>query len=329
MTPVKIAARQLTYPFARPFRIASQTYNEATVVEVMVELDGIVGRGEAAGVDYCGENCETMLAQIAELSARCDPNLSLDRGWLQHALPPGGARNALDCALWDIDAKRAGVRASDLAGQPCDPVNTFISIGLDMPDVMADDARAFSSNALIKIKLGHHGDRDCLRAVRAAAPDARLIVDANQAWTFAQFLAFEDELLGNDVLLVEQPLPANNDERLIDYRGPLLLVADESCHDRTSLAALTSKYDFINIKLDKAGGLTEALALADEASAMGFRLMVGCMGGSSLGIAPALIVAQRCEIVDLDCPLQLQKDIAHGLCFQGHSVEAPSSILWG
>ena len=328
---MRIEARQLTYAFARPFRIASQTYYDAPVVEVSIADGDLVGRGEAAGVDYLGETCESMLAQIALLGVAARGARSLKRCWeIVHGLtPPGGARNALDCALWDLQAKRSGVRASDLAGQGNDTVDTYITIGLDTPEVMARDAKAFGSLARIKIKLGHSRGRDCLRAVRAAAPDARLIVDANQAWTFEQLLEMEEELLASGVELVEQPLAAGEDDALLDYRGRLLLCADESCHDRASLPALAGKYAFINIKLDKTGGLTEALALADAASARGFRLMVGCMGGSSLGIAPALIVAQRCEIVDLDCPLQLRHDIADGLRFDGHRIGRCDPALWG
>lgn len=326
---MEIVARQLRYAFVRPFRIASHTYEDAPVIEVSVRHDGQCGRGEAAGVDYLGETCESMLAQIADLSAGMEADELLDAASLQRALPPGGARNALDCALWDLTAKRTGVRAYERIGQLAQDVVTTITIGLDTPDVMARDARALGDNAHIKIKLGHADDRACLRAVREAAPDAALIVDANQGWTYEQFLAIEDELLADRVRLVEQPLPAADDERLRDYNGALTLCADESCQDRSSLPSLIGKYDFVNIKLDKTGGLTEALAVADAASALGLRLMVGCMGGSSLGIAPALIVAQRCEVVDLDCPLQLRRDIDHGLRYRGHVIGCASPALWG
>lgn len=326
---VKITALQRTYPFVRPFHIARQTYDDAPVVEVVIAHDGMIGRGEAAGVDYRGETSATMLDQIAAISARCNPDRLLDRSWLQRVMPPGGARNALDCALWDLEAKQAGVRACALAGRTSAPVATYITIGLDTPEVMARDASAFGPDALIKIKLGGRHDRECLRAVRDAAPDAKLLVDANQAWTYAGFLAFEDDLLANQVVLVEQPLPAGGDACLCDYRGAVALCADESCHDRSSLPGLIGRYDFVNIKLDKTGGLTEALALADEARRLGFRLMVGCMGGSSLGIAPALLIAQQCEVVDLDCPLQLRRDIDDGLQFSGHVIGEPSPRLWG
>lgn len=326
---MEIVARQLSYAFVRPFRIASQTYEDAPVIEVSIHDGGLTGRGEAAGVDYLGETCESMLAQVALISARMKGDAPLDSAWLQLALPAGGARNALDCALWDLTAKRTGVRAWERAGQLPGEIVTTITIGLDQPDVMARDAQSLGENARIKIKLGHADDRACLRAVREAAPDAELIVDVNEGWTYERLLAMEDELLANRVRLVEQPLPAADDERLREYRGSLALCADESCHDRDSLPSLIGKYDLVNIKLDKTGGLTEALALADAASAHGLRLMVGCMGGSSLGITPALIVAQRCEVVDLDCPLQLRRDIDHGLRYRGHVIGWPSPTLWG
>ncbi|MBB5684762.1 dipeptide epimerase [Sphingobium boeckii] len=327
--PMVIEARAKTYALKRPFRIASSLYVDAPVVEVTVRHDGVAGRGEAAGVDYVGENCAIMLEQIQQVASQIDATTRPSRAWLKPLLPPGGARNALDCALWDLEAKHSGVRAHDLVGQSGDGIVTHITIGLDTPEVMAKDALSFGERALIKIKLGSENTRDCLRAVRAAAPTAQIIVDANQSWTFEQLLAMEGDLLANGVTLVEQPLAADADDGLLDYTGPLRLCADESSHDRSSLAALAGKYSVINIKLDKTGGLTEAMALADAASAKGFGLMVGCMGGSSLGIAPALIVAAKCEIVDLDCPLQLRQDIAHGLHFSGHRISGPSPSLWG
>ena len=326
---MKIEARQRTYAFSRPFKIASHTYLDAAVIEVTLDHDGFVGRGEAAGVDYLGETCATMLKQISDISGRIEREPEAKRGWLQVALPPGGARNAVDCALWDLEAKMQRARRGAGTGQASKAVETYITIGLDTPDVMAEDATAFGPGARIKVKLGGLHDRECLRAVRSAAPHASLIVDVNQAWSYDQLIAMEDTLLAADVLLVEQPLAVGTDERLRDYEGDLSLCADESCHDRRDLSALVGKYGFVNVKLDKTGGLTEALALAHAAKAMGLGLMVGCMGGSSLGIAPALIVAQQCQFIDLDCPLQLQCDIADGLCFSGHRIAPSSPQLWG
>lgn len=327
---MRIEACQRTYPFRRPFTIASQTYVDAAVVEVAIHQAGITGRGEAAGVDYLGETCATMLQQIDRVAAHALPQDLSSREWLQDQLPPGGARNAIDCALWDLAAKSAAAAGTGpIFGQTKRSIESYITIGLDTPDVMARDAADLGAGALIKIKLGGVDDRSCLRAVRAAAPDASLIVDLNQAWSYQHFLAMEDALLEAEVLLVEQPLPAGQDEPLLDYAGPLVVCADESCHDRTSLPAICGKYRVINIKLDKAGGLTEALALADAASSMGLGLMVGCMGGSSLGVAPALVLARTCQFVDLDCPLQLQRDIVGGLHFVGHRIGACEPDLWG
>lgn len=326
---MRIAARQRSYRLAHPFHIATQTYYDAPVIEVCMTQDGHTGRGEAAGVDYRGESCESMLRQILELDERVGERLLADPVYLQEALPAGGARNALDCALWDLTAKWSGIDAFRRAAIACAKVETFITIGLHTPDAMAREARRLGNDALIKIKLGGGDDRACLRAIRSAVPGATLMVDVNQGWTYRTLLAMETELLAGNVTLVEQPLPAAADDDLRDYHGELVLCADESCQDRSGLPSLVGKYDVVNIKLDKTGGLTEALALADAASELGLRLMVGCMGGSSLGIAPALVLAQRCDFIDLDCPLQLERDVEHGLHYDGRVIGCASTALWG
>ena len=326
---MKIVARARSYRFERPFRTSLHTYVAADVVEVTASVDGVSGRGEGAGVDYDGETQATMLAQIQAAVPAIVAAGDGAREIAQTVLPAGGARNAVDCALWDLAAKQQGTTAFALTGMVAAPVRTAITIGLDTPEAMACEARAFADDALIKLKLGGATDLDRLRAVRSAAPEADLIVDANQGWTIDDLLALEAALVDARVLLVEQPLPVGDDQALRGRRYAIPLCADESCSDRASLPALDGKYDFVNIKLDKTGGLTEALAVARDARSLGFRLMVGCMGGSSLCIAPALVIAGQCAFVDLDCPLQLAQDVDHALIYDGHRLGLASPQLWG
>jgi L-alanine-DL-glutamate epimerase-like enolase superfamily enzyme len=254
----------------------------------------------------------------------------LDRAALQHEMPAGAARNALDCAFWDLEAKRAGRRASDLAGLAAPkPLITAYTISLGAPEAMAAAAARASDRPLLKVKLGGGNDRERIAAVRRAAPQAELIVDANEGWN-------DDNLLDNlaacaeaGVTLIEQPLPEGRDAALLRIKRPIAVCADESVHDRASLGALAGKYDAINVKLDKTGGLTEALALAAAAERQGFGIMVGCMVGTSLAMAPALLVAQRANVVDLDGPLLLAKDRPEGLRYVGSRVDPPQPALWG
>jgi L-alanine-DL-glutamate epimerase-like enolase superfamily enzyme len=249
---------------------------------------------------------------------------------LQEAMPPGAARNALDCAFWDLEAKRTGQTAHSLAGLPPPrAMVTAYTISLGTPDVMAGAAATSAGRPLLKIKLGGEGDPARIRAVRAAAPRAELIVDANEAWTPETLAANLDACARAGVTLVEQPLPAALDAALAGIVRPIPVCADESLHDRASLAGLAGKYDAINIKLDKAGGLTEALALADEAQARGFAIMVGCMVATSLSMAPALLVAQRARVVDLDGALLLARDRDPGLRYDGSVVHPADPALWG
>jgi L-alanine-DL-glutamate epimerase-like enolase superfamily enzyme len=253
-----------------------------------------------------------------------------DRDALQRRLPAGAARNALDCALWDFAAKRTGRPVHELIGlAPPVPRITAYTISLDAPDAMAAAAAAASSRPLLKVKLGRPGDAERIRAVRAAAPRAELIVDANEGWsgeTLADNLA---ACAAAGVTLLEQPLPAEADDALAHIAHPIPVCADESVHDRASLARLAGKYEAINLKLDKTGGLTEALALAEEAERRGFALMVGCMISTSLAIAPALLVAQKARVVDLDGALLLARDRPNGLHYDESRVFLPSRELWG
>jgi L-alanine-DL-glutamate epimerase-like enolase superfamily enzyme len=326
---LKIDARPVSYALKEPFRTSAQTYYAADVIEVAITVDRVTGYGEAAGVDYDGETQETMIAQIGSVTRQLETSPETALEDLQCVLGPGGARNAIDAALWDVRAKRAQASAFEIAGIAPASVRTAITIGMETPEVAERNARTFAAGALIKLKLGDALDLDRLRAVRAGAPDADLIVDANQGWRFDDMMSLKGALVEARVLLVEQPLAVEDDDALLGCDFPIPLCADESCSDRASLPALIGKYDVINIKLDKTGGLTEALALAAAASDAGLQLMVGCMGGSSLCIAPAMIVAQFCAFVDLDCPLQLCRDVDHGLVYNGDRIGMPSPTLWG
>lgn len=328
---MRLTARAQAHALTEPFVIARHVYTEANVVLVEVEAGGVVGRGEAAGVDYRGDTPEAMLEQLARLAADLQAGLMLDRAVLAARLPPGGARNAVDCALWDLEAKLAGTRVQALAGlPPLRPITTFVTLGMDTPAAMAAKAERWSKvYPDLKIKLGDQQDLARLEAIRAVAPRARLIADANQGWTLGQLNDRAPALAALGVELLEQPLPVGADEALRDYRGTVPLCADESFDDRADLDRVAGLYAFGNIKLDKCGGLTEALALAKAARARGLRLMLGCMEGTSLGIAPGLLVAPFCEVVDLDCPMQLVSDIDHGFGYRDAVLRPNGPQLWG
>jgi L-alanine-DL-glutamate epimerase-like enolase superfamily enzyme len=254
----------------------------------------------------------------------------ITREALQTALPPGAARNAVDCALWDLWAKESGQPAWHLAGlPPLAPEITAYTLSLDTPDAMRASAQKHSHRPLLKIKLGTPDDMDRLEAVRAGAPKARIIVDANEGWSPEIYLDLAPHLQRLGVALVEQPVPASEDDALLGLERTVPICADESCHDRASLPTLKGKYDLINIKLDKAGGLTEALALKAAALEQGFGIMVGCMVGSSLAMAPAVLLAQGATVTDLDGPLLLAEDRPTPLVYDDAGVHPPKAALWG
>ncbi|RXF74992.1 N-acetyl-D-Glu racemase DgcA [Hansschlegelia zhihuaiae] len=318
------------WPIVGAFTIARGSVTE--VVTVVAELvDGPHrGRGECRPYPRYGETPEGVKAEIDALAAGIAAGL--DRAALQSRLPAGAARNALDCAFWDLEAKRAGTSVAALAGLPePEPLVTAFTLSLGAPDAMAEAARAAAARPLLKVKLGGGDGRDPERiaAVRAAAPKAELIVDANEGWTGAALAENLRACAAARVTLVEQPLPAGDDGALATIDRPIAVCADESAHDRGSLARLIGRYDAINIKLDKTGGLTEALALAAEARAAGLTVMVGCMLASSLAMAPAVLVAQGAAIVDLDGPLLLARDREHGLVYEGSLLRPPVPALWG
>jgi len=317
------------WPLASAFTISRGTKTEAVVVTVELG-DGIHrGRGECVPYARYGEIPDGIVAAIEAM--RPALRRGLDRAALQMAMPPGAARNALDCALWDLNAKQTGRRAHELAGIAAPaPLITAYTISLASPAAMAEATERAALRPLLKVKLGG-GDDDGKRitAVRRAAPDAELIVDANEGWG-------DDNLARNlaacadaGVTLVEQPLPEGRDTLLARIKRPIPVCADESVHDRASLDALKGKYDAINIKLDKTGGLTEALALVVDAERRGFAIMVGCMVATSLAMAPAMLVAQRASVVDLDGPLLLAKDRPDGLRYNGSVADPPEPALWG
>ncbi len=275
-----------------------------------------------------GETVEGVLAEVEALREPLEAGLGLDT--LQARLGPGAARNAIDCALWDLEAKQAGMRAWILAGRErLDPVKTALSLSLDTPQAMAEHAAREARRPVLKLKIGGPDDLDRVRAVRAAAPKTRLILDANEALSFDDFRRLAPEFAALDVKLIEQPLAQAEDAALEGYASPVPLCGDESLHTRAELAACARRYSAVNIKLDKAGGLTEALALAAEARALGLEIMAGCMVATSLAMAPALLIAQGAAFVDLDGPLLLSRDREPGLNYLGSLIEPPPAALWG
>ena len=321
---MRLTVTEERFPLAEVFTISRGSKTEAAVLTVAVEAVGVTGRGECVPYARYGETLESVAAEIAALPA------SFTRAELQGLLPAGAARNAVDCALWDLEAKQAGRRAWELAGlaRP-GPEITAYTLSLGSPEAMRAKAAEHAHRPLLKIKLGTPDDMARLEAVRAGAPKSKIIVDANEGWSPQVYADLAPHLVRLGVALVEQPLPAGDDDALIGMARPVPVCADESCHDRASLAKLTGKYDAINIKLDKTGGLTEALALKRDAEAAGFEIMVGCMVGSSLAMAPAVLVAQGALVTDLDGPLLLARDRAHPLAFDAAGVHPPEPALWG
>jgi L-alanine-DL-glutamate epimerase-like enolase superfamily enzyme len=312
-----------------PFEIAREIITDQAVLLLSLsDGRGHSGHAEAAGVDYDGETPHSLAAQIASVAPRLHDGLT--GAELRDLLPAGGARNALDCALWDLRAKQSGVPAWQAAGLPAlQPVTTAFTLGLGDEASTRRKAREARQYPLLKLKVDAQRHLDVVRWVREEHPTARLVVDANQAWSRALLRDLLPELARAGVELVEQPLPRGRDAELDGLVSPIPLAADESCTDRSSLAGLVGRYQFINIKLDKCGGLTEALALADEASQLGFGLMVGNMCGTSLAMAPAYLLAQRCRYVDLDGPLLQKLDRATPLVYQQGVIQPPSAALWG
>ncbi|WP_370301468.1 N-acetyl-D-Glu racemase DgcA [Pseudooceanicola sp.] len=313
-----------TFKLAQVFTISRGSRTEAQVLTVTLRDGDVQGQGECVPYARYGETLDSVADQIAALPA------DLSRAALAELLPAGAARNAVDCALWDLEAKRAGKPAWQLAGLAAPgPEITAFTLSLGTPEAMRADAMKNAQRPLLKIKLGTPDDMARLEAVREGAPGAKIIVDANEGWTAEVYAELAPHLVRLGVAMVEQPLPASDDGMLAEIERPLPVCADESCHDRNSLPGLKGKYDMVNIKLDKTGGLTEALALRDAARAEGYEIMVGCMVGSSLAMAPAVLVAQGAAVVDLDGPLLLAEDRATPLHYDAAGVHPPEAALWG
>ena len=319
-----IQAKVEIFPLAQVFRISRGARTQAEVVTVTIEKDGVTGRGECVPYARYNETLESVINQVESLSA------DINKETLQETLPPGAARNAVDCALWDFECKKHDQRIWKIAGiQVPEQKITAYTLSLDEPEIMFKQAEKNSNRPLLKIKLGTQNDMPRLEAVRKGAPNSEIIVDANEGWDAELYSQLAPELVKLGVKLVEQPLPADQDNDLIGLPRPLPICADESCHDRKSLEKLIGKYDFVNIKLDKTGGLTEALQLKDKALEAGFKIMVGCMVGSSLAMAPATLIAQNATFVDLDGPLLLEQDRRNGLFYDESWVHPPLKDLWG
>lgn len=288
----------------------------------------MLGRGEGMGVQYLGETVESMADQIRSISSEIEGGA--DRHQLLDLLPPGGARFAVDSALWDLEAQRTGISAWQVAGVTAKPVETVFTIGLeDEPQDMAAKALAADDITLFKVKLSKDRPVERIEAIRNARPDSRLIVDVNQDWTIAELTEYVRPLQALGVLMLEQPLPRGADEQLDGFESSIPLCADESCQHIGELDKVLGRYQMLNIKLDKCGGLTHGLELADAASQRGLSLMIGCMGGTSLSMAPSHVIAQQCQFVDIDGPLLAKKDREGGLIYDHGTVSLPTARFWG
>ena len=316
------------WPLRHAFIIARGSRTQADVVTVTLRQNGFSGRGECLPYARYGESVASVMAQIDSLRASLAAGMT--RAELQAALPAGAARNALDCAFWDLECKSAGQSIWQRAGLPAPhSLHTAYTLSLDTPARMQQMAQENNWRPLLKLKLADELDIARVAAVREGAPAARIIVDANEGWDEAMYLRQAPELARLGVSLIEQPLPAGKDAALAQLPHPVPLCADESCHDLASLAALVGRYEMINIKLDKTGGLTQALRVREEATRLGLQVMVGCMVSTSLSMAPAVVVAQQASLVDLDGPLLLAEDRPHGLRYDGSELFPPVPALWG
>ena len=329
---IRLEVARERFPVAGTFRIARGARTVSEVLGVTLNRGGARGRGECLPYARYGETLESVEGEVRSLAGALGDGL--DRVALQSMLPAGAARNAVDCALWDLEAKERGTSVWRLAGLPePGPVTTAYTLSIDAPEAMREAARGASGRPLLKVKLGGEGggaaDLERLAAVREGAPDARLIVDANEGWSIEDYARVAPRLADLGVALVEQPLPADDDAPLASLERVVPTCADESCHDRASIAGILGRYDVVNVKLDKSGGLTEALALVDAARAAGLGVMVGCMLGTSLAMAPAVLVAQRADTVDLDAPLLLAGDREPALRYELSTAFPAPAALWG
>lgn len=324
----KITIEKHSFSHKVPFSITGYTFTASDSVRVIVEGDGHVGRGEAIGVYYQDETLDSMVAQLETVAEQGVAGIC--RESVQDLLPSGGARNALDCALWDLAAKRLGGSVWDMMNITPKPLSSVATIGIDSPEAMGEAAKGFAGFRNLKIKLSNDEPIARLEAIRAARPDVTLIVDINQGWTFEELEEYAPAAKRLGIAMIEQPLPRGGDAELEGYKSPVPLGADESCLDLSEYETAARRYDVINIKLDKCGGLTEGLKIVERAKGDGKGLMIGNMCGSSLSMAPAYVIGQFCRFVDIDGPLFLKQDIEHGLHYgDGGMVSMPTSRLWG
>jgi len=316
------------WELTQPFKIAGNEWINSRCLVVQLGESGFVGRGEAQGIFYMDETAQSIFEQAQALAAELRKGISRDE--LQQLLPAGGARNAIDCALWDLECKQSGKTIWQLTGIDPQPVTTVFTIGLEStPEAMAAKAAAASDAPILKIKLDEHMPYEKLAAIRAARPDAELVVDANQAWSFELMQQVLPKLVDLNLAMLEQPLARGGDQMLEGFKSPITLAADESCLHTGELETAARRYSMINIKLDKTGGLTEGLRLARAAKEKGCKLMVGNMVGTSLSMAPSFVLAQLCDFVDIDGPLLLKYDQPNGLEYCNGVVEGFSPKLWG
>ncbi len=323
----QVAVRPQSWRLKKPFRISRDVDTHANVIVCEISHGDITGRAEAAGVSYDGETPASIQAEIESIAGKIAGGISRDA--LQQLMPPGGARNAVDCALWDLEAKRSGRSIWQLLDKEPASVTTVYTVSIDSVENMRIDASDHSDCPIIKVKVGIGDPVEQIAAIRDGAPDSALIIDANQAWTVADLERYTVDLKSLGVEMIEQPMAAADDEALRHYTSPLPLCADESCATTADLDRLAGLYSVVNIKLDKSGGLTEALALASKAESMGFDLMVGNMLGSSLAMAPAFVIAQHCRYVDIDGPLLQAEDCDHAMHYERGRVEVFEPALWG
>ena len=314
------------WPYTSPFVITGYTFTDSVMLVVTIKEDGFEGQGEGSGIYYTGENGESMLAQAESVRGALENGATREE--LQSLLPRGGARNALDCAMWDLEAKKTGRSIWKLVGITPSEQITVNTVGIGTPEEMFKIAKSLDTPK-IKVKLSGEIPLERIKAVVDARPDADIIVDVNQGWTFEQLKEMAPKFKELGIAMIEQPLPRGGDEELEGYLAPLPLCADESCLDSSELEVAAKRYQMINIKLDKTGGLTEALKLASEAQALGKELMVGNMVGASRAMAPSFVVAQLCKYVDLDGALFLQSDRDHPMSYKGGTVSIPDPKLWG
>jgi L-alanine-DL-glutamate epimerase-like enolase superfamily enzyme len=325
---ISLTIKKEVWLLDEPFVISRVSMTQSYVLVVELDDGGYVGRGECEPHESDDSYMVKVENTIENLREKIENGLTRDE--LNQLLPAGPARNAIDCAMWDLEAKKADMRVWELAGVDLkSPLVTAYTICIGSPEEMAEKATRHKHLDLLKLKLDSEFCLERVQAVRNAAPNPRIIVDANEAWTFKQLTQFAEPLAKLNVSLIEQPLPAGKDEELVNYLGSVPLCADESCHDRNSLIEVKERYQFINIKLDKTGGLTEALCLAEEAKTNGLRIMVGCMTGTSLAMAPAMLIGALAEFCDLDGPLLLARDRKPGLDYENSIIHIPQREVWG